>query len=156
MVAIQLAMLVYRSVSDTSFSTHRIHVWYMFPCFPDFHGKLIGKYTSRCSHGPTSTKKAGQFGGGPRRSRCVEVAEQPEVRWTSGAPSQGTRSRGTFFWTPGWHVAIWRKSVKPNWKWSRFLAKWIPFPLWTSGWKRFTTRCLRLSVHFQISKDVSC
>lgn len=42
-------------------------------------------------------KKDGSLRGAPRRSRRVEVAEQPEVRWASGAPSQGAPSRGTFF-----------------------------------------------------------
>jgi len=41
-------------------------------------------------------EKGGSLRGAPRHSQRVEVAEQPEVRWTSGAPSQGAPSRGHF------------------------------------------------------------
>jgi len=107
-----------------------------------------------CSHGPTSMKKAGHFGGPRAIHNALRLLSNPKF---DGHPVHRVKVRRVVaILVPGWHVAIWSKTVKPNWKWSRFFAKWIPFPLWSSSLKRFTTRCLKLSVHFQTSEDVSC
>ena len=118
--------------------------------FPKFPRKI---YTDAPMVQPR--KKAGHFRG-PRAVRnALRLLSNPKF---DGHPVHRVKVHPVVaILVPGWHVPIWRKFVKPNWKWSRFLAKWIPFPLWTSGFlKHSTTRCLRLSVHFQISEDVSC